>query len=77
MKAEQTQRQLVRDLVRRAFGGSSAQLVVQALGSGGRRRMSERRSGGCWMPWKFQGWPESGRRKTPVLDVGEDSAATG
>jgi predicted transcriptional regulator len=28
---EQTQRQLVRDLVDRAFGGSAAKLVVQAL----------------------------------------------
>lgn len=31
VKAEQTQRQLVRDLLHRAFGGSSAHLVVQAL----------------------------------------------
>ncbi|MEX2172146.1 MAG: BlaI/MecI/CopY family transcriptional regulator [Pirellulales bacterium] len=31
--AEQTQRQLVRDLLRRAFGGSPANLVVQALAS--------------------------------------------
>ncbi len=31
MKAEQTQRQLVRDLLHRAFGGSAAPLVVQAL----------------------------------------------
>jgi predicted transcriptional regulator len=31
IKAEQTQRQLVRDLVQRAFGGSPAQLVLQAL----------------------------------------------
>ena len=31
LKAEQTQRQLVRDLLHRAFGGSPAQLVVQAL----------------------------------------------
>ena len=31
--AEQTQRQLVRDLLRRAFGGSPANLVVQALNS--------------------------------------------
>ena len=31
MKAEQTQRQLVRDLLNRAFGGSAAQMVVQAL----------------------------------------------
>ena len=31
IKAEQTQRQLVRDLLHRAFGGSAAQLVVQAL----------------------------------------------
>lgn len=31
IKAEQTQRQLVRDLVHRAFGGSPMQLVVQAL----------------------------------------------
>jgi predicted transcriptional regulator len=30
-KAEQTQRQLVRDLLRRAFGGAPAKLVVQAL----------------------------------------------
>jgi predicted transcriptional regulator len=30
-KAEQTQRQLVRDLLHRAFGGSTSQLVVQAL----------------------------------------------
>jgi predicted transcriptional regulator len=28
---EQTQRQLVRDLVERAFGGSAGQLVLQAL----------------------------------------------
>jgi BlaI family penicillinase repressor len=35
----QTQRQLVRDLVDRAFGGSAAQLVVQALS--GRRASSE------------------------------------
>ncbi len=31
--AEKTQRQLVRDLLDRAFGGSAAQLVVQALSS--------------------------------------------
>ena len=31
IEAEKTQRQLVRDLLQRAFGGSSAQLVVQAL----------------------------------------------
>lgn len=31
IKAEQTQRQLVRDLLQKAFGGSPAQLVVQAL----------------------------------------------
>ncbi len=31
IKAEQTQRQLVKDLLHRAFGGSAAQLVVQAL----------------------------------------------
>ena len=31
VKAEKTQRQLVRDLVQRAFGGSPGQLVVQAL----------------------------------------------
>src|SRR4051812_17702525 len=30
-RAEQTQRQLVRDLLRRAFGGAPARLVVQAL----------------------------------------------
>jgi predicted transcriptional regulator len=30
-QAEQTQRQLVRDLMRRAFGGSAAKLVVQLL----------------------------------------------
>jgi BlaI family transcriptional regulator, penicillinase repressor len=30
-QAEQTQRQLVRDLLRRAFGGSPGKLVVQAL----------------------------------------------
>jgi len=30
-KAEETQRQLVRDLVRRAFRGAAARLVVQAL----------------------------------------------
>ena len=35
----QTQRQLVRDLVDRAFGGSAAQLVVQALS--GRRASNE------------------------------------
>jgi predicted transcriptional regulator len=35
----QTQRQLVRDLVDRAFGGSPAQLVVQALS--GRRASPE------------------------------------
>lgn len=29
--AEKTQRQLVRDLVKRAFGGSAGRLVVQAL----------------------------------------------
>jgi predicted transcriptional regulator len=29
--AEKTQRQLVRDLMRRAFGGSPGKLVVQAL----------------------------------------------
>ena len=29
--AEKTQRQLVRDLLQRAFGGSTGQLVVQAL----------------------------------------------
>jgi predicted transcriptional regulator len=31
MKAEQTQRQLVRDLLQKAFGGSPGQLVMQAL----------------------------------------------
>jgi len=31
LSQEQTQRQLVRDLVDRAFGGSSSQLVLQAL----------------------------------------------
>lgn len=31
IKAEHTQRQLVRDLLHRAFGGSPGQLVVQAL----------------------------------------------
>jgi predicted transcriptional regulator len=30
-RAEQTQRQLVRDLLRRAFRGAPAKLVVQAL----------------------------------------------
>jgi predicted transcriptional regulator len=35
----QTQRQMVRDLVDRAFGGSAAQLVVQALS--GRRASAE------------------------------------
>ena len=30
-RAEQTQRQLVKDLLRRAFAGSSARLVIQAL----------------------------------------------
>ena len=30
-EAERTQRQLVRDLIRRAFGGSPGQLVMQAL----------------------------------------------
>jgi BlaI family penicillinase repressor len=35
----QTQRQLVRDLVDRAFGGSAAQLVVQALS--GRRASAD------------------------------------
>ena len=30
-RTEHTQRQLVRDLLRKAFGGSSAQLVMQAL----------------------------------------------
>ncbi len=32
---EQTQRQLVQDLVDRAFGGSAAQLVLRALGADG------------------------------------------
>lgn len=31
VRKEQTQRQLVRDLLQRAFGGCSAKLVVQAL----------------------------------------------
>jgi predicted transcriptional regulator len=31
MKAEHTQRQLVRDLLQKAFGGSPGQLVMQAL----------------------------------------------
>jgi predicted transcriptional regulator len=31
IKAEQTQRQLVRDLLQKAFGGSPGKLVVQAL----------------------------------------------
>ncbi len=31
MKAEQTQRQLVRDLLQKAFGGSPGRLVMQAL----------------------------------------------
>src|SRR5580693_8414923 len=31
LQAEHTQRQLVRSLLRRAFGGSAAKLVVQAL----------------------------------------------
>ena len=34
MQAEQTQRQLVRDLLHRAFGGSAAQMVVQAAPGG-------------------------------------------
>jgi predicted transcriptional regulator len=33
LSEEQTQRQLVRDLVDRAFGGSSSKLVLQALAS--------------------------------------------
>ncbi|HTI38878.1 MAG TPA: BlaI/MecI/CopY family transcriptional regulator [Vicinamibacterales bacterium] len=33
LSEEQTQRQLVRDLVDRAFGGSAAKLVLQALAS--------------------------------------------
>ena len=33
LSEEQTQRQLVRDLVDRAFGGSSSKLVLQALSS--------------------------------------------
>lgn len=33
LSEEQTQRQLVRDLVDRAFGGSAAKLVMQALAS--------------------------------------------
>jgi len=32
---EQTERQLVQDLVDRAFGGSAAQLVLRALGAEG------------------------------------------
>jgi BlaI family penicillinase repressor len=32
---EQTERQLVQDLVDRAFGGSAAQLVLRALSAGG------------------------------------------
>jgi predicted transcriptional regulator len=33
LSEEQTQRQLIRDLVDRAFGGSSSKLVLQALAS--------------------------------------------
>jgi BlaI family penicillinase repressor len=33
LSEEQTQRQLVRDLVDRAFGGSASKLVLQALAS--------------------------------------------
>ena len=33
LSEDQTQRQLVRDLVDRAFGGSSSKLVLQALSS--------------------------------------------
>ena len=39
LSQEQTQRQLVRDLVDRAFGGSSSKLVMQALAA--RRASSE------------------------------------
>jgi BlaI family transcriptional regulator, penicillinase repressor len=38
LSEEQTQRQLIRDLVDRAFGGSSSKLVMQALAS---RRASD------------------------------------
>jgi predicted transcriptional regulator len=34
LSAEHTQRQLLDDLVERAFGGSSAQLVLRALSTG-------------------------------------------
>jgi BlaI family transcriptional regulator, penicillinase repressor len=33
LEEEQTQRQLVEDLLKRAFGGSARQLVMQALSS--------------------------------------------
>jgi BlaI family penicillinase repressor len=42
LSEEQTQRQLIRDLVDRAFGGSSSKLVMQALAS---RRASDEELG--------------------------------
>ena len=43
LSEEQTQRQLVRDLVDRAFGGSASKLVMQALPPAGVRRPGARR----------------------------------
>ena len=57
---EQTQRQLVQDLVDRAFGGSAAQLVLRALE---RRRRDRRRA---------QGNPQADRRlpgETVMIDL--------
>jgi len=42
---EQTQRQLVRDLLDRAFGGSASKLVLQALSARRPRRKSSEKSG--------------------------------
>ena len=45
---QQTQQQLVRDLLERAFGGSASKLVMQALSSARkRRRLSWPGSGSC------------------------------
>ena len=46
LSEERTQRQLIRDLLDRAFGGSSSKLVMQALATTRRSRMRRRGRGG-------------------------------
>jgi predicted transcriptional regulator len=46
-----TQKQLVDDLVERAFGGDAAQLVLHALSAASPRRRNSRRFADCWKRW--------------------------